>query len=220
VSYYSRSEWPGVLEQAVGEVAGYLCGRGLLRVEAKELPARVEAERGEREDHRVRPLEGRLVRIFQLTQADLAPGDAMDMCRRFMRPIFALGRMYDDALPTLHALRGRGLRTAILSNTPWGSPAELWRPELARHGLAGTVDAAAFCRDAGYRKPARQAFEHVCRELGAAAGQCLFVGDDPRWDLLGPRRIGMDALLIDRRGSAELAGEEPIHNLRELLGRL
>ena len=169
VSYYTREEWPTVLEEAIGRVNALLEGRGLLRVSVDELPECVRAERGEREDYRVVPLEERLGRIFDLPDVDL------DVCRCFMKPIFALARTYDDALPILKKLRRRGLKTGILSNTPWGSPAELWREELGRHGLLDAIDAVVFCRDVGWRKPDPRPFEFICRKLGIAPADCLFV---------------------------------------------
>ena len=220
VAYFQQSEWPGILSRSIDEVTRYLCDRDLLRIDRAELPQRVEAERREPWDHRVKPLEGRLARVFDLSSRDLTNGIEMEICRRFMRPTFAMGRRYDDVLPTLETLRNRGLRTAILSNTPWGSPACLWREEVARYGLERAVDVVAFCRDAGYRKPARQAFDHVTRLLGVPAGQCLFVGDDPRWDVAGPQAAGMEAILMDRTRSIGAGGEPPIHDLRELLDRL
>jgi len=180
----------------------------------------VDAERGEGHDCRVRPLIDRLARIFRLSEADLGGGAALEMCGRFLRPIFALGRRYDDVPETLSSLRGRGLRTGIVSNTPWGSPSDLWRGELARHGVLDAVDAVVFCTDVGWRKPAPQPFERILRCLGAPAEKCLFVGDDPGWDLAGPRALGMDALLIDRTRSGRFADESPIHTLHELPGRL
>jgi FMN phosphatase YigB (HAD superfamily) len=45
----------------------------------------------------------------------------------------------------------------------------------------------------------------------------VFVGDDPRWDIAGPRAIGMDALLIDRTGAA--AGAD-LTTLADLPARL
>jgi hypothetical protein len=38
----------------------------------------------------------------------------------------------------------RGIKTAIVSNTPWGSPADACRAELTRHGLLDKVDAMVF----------------------------------------------------------------------------
>lgn len=219
VSYYTRAQWPGVLEQCMAEASAYLRERGLLRVEAHELAARVETERRESGGIRVRPLEDRLAWLFGLSPAEMAGDLAPAVCRCFMRPIFALAKRYDDALPGIAALRRRGLKTGILSNSPWGSPAALWREELARHGLLDAVDAVVFCGDVGWRKPAREAFEFIMRLLAVAPARCLFVGDDPRWDIAGPRGVGMDALLIDRHGEFPDADAPRIRSLHELSGR-
>ena len=67
VSYYPRDQWPDILAAGISQVAEGLRARGLLRVAPQELPARVAAERGSGTDHRVRPLAGRLARVFGLT---------------------------------------------------------------------------------------------------------------------------------------------------------
>ena len=73
------------------------------------------------------------------------------------------------------------------------------REELARLGLADAVDVPVFCGDCGWRKPAKQIFEYTLERLQATPGQCVFVGDDPRCDIVGPQTVGMEAVLIDRR---------------------
>jgi len=128
--------------------------------------------------------------------------------------------LLEDAVPTLRELRGRGLKTGLVSNTPWGSPGALWREEIERLGLAGLFDALVFCSDVGWRKPDRRIFEFAMQKLDISAEECLFVGDDPRWDLVGPAGMGMEAVIIDRRGVLEVAGQDPIKSLRELAGRL
>jgi putative hydrolase of the HAD superfamily len=224
VEYYTRVEFPGILEEAIGEVEGYLRHLDLLRVPPEAMWQRVRDEDHEASDLRVRPLEGRLIRIFQLDNVGYdgvkwVSGDLVaEMCRRFVKPIFARGRRYGDALPTLQRLRAAGLQTAIVSNTPWGSPAELWREEVERHGLLD--QAVVTCRDAGWRKPARQIFEFALGRLGASPQESLFVGDDPRWDMEGPRGMGMEAVLIDRQGIVAGSREDTIRSLEELRGRL
>ena len=189
VSYYDLPDYPPILRAAIGGVEDH--------VGTKADWVRVAAEDFEAKDFQVRPLEGRLRRIFpEVSWSEEVVGEA---CRRFMKPIFALAHVYDDVLPTLAALRARNVQTAIVSNTPWGSPAALWCEELARLGLADTVDVLVFCPDCGWRKPARQIFDHTLQKLRAAPGQCVFVGDHPRWDIAGPQAVGMEAVLIDRR---------------------
>ncbi len=195
VRYYTRQEWPGLRLECVAAAQDALLAGGLISSAPADLIERVATESPTSPDFRVRPLDGRLGRIFGLPSP--APDEA---CRAFMAPIFALARVYDDTLPALTALRSRGVRTAIVSNSPWGSPPHLWREHLAALGLADRVDAAFFCGDCGWRKPAPQIFEHVFSRLGVTADRCLFVGDDPRWDLAGPEAVGMRAVIIDRSG--------------------
>lgn len=189
VRYYDLPDYPPILRAAVAEVASFLGAE-------TDWP-RVPAENFEAKDFQVRPLAGRLGRIFP--DAVWSEATAQEACRRFMKPIFALAHVYNDVLPTLAALRARGIQTAIVSNTPWGSPADLWREEMARLVLAEAVDTLVFCPDCGWRKPARPIFDLALQRLGATPGQCLFIGDDPRWDIAGPQALGIDATLIDRR---------------------
>ena len=220
VSYYTNDEWPGVLAECIDAVAARLRERGLLTVDPADLAPRAQAERGTPDDCRVVPLEERLARIFDLGGVALTADVMPEMSRLFTRPIFARARLYDDVLPALDELHRRGLQTGILSNMPWGCPAILWREELDRHRLLTAVDAAAFCRDCGYRKPAPQAFEFITGKLGVAMDRCLFVGDDPRWDIAGPHGVGMDAVLIDRRAPEDVTDAGAIRDLRQLLDRL
>ena len=210
VACWERAEWPTVLDEAITEVAAHLA----VSVNPEELSSRVEAERGERDDLRLRPLAARLARIFEVPEVDL------DACRAFMGPLFARARVYDDVLPTLAELRRRDILTGILSNTPWGSPAELWREELDRLGLADAVDAVVFCDDVGWRKPDPRPFRFICEKLDVSPADCLFIGDDSRWDIVGPRGVEMDALLIDRASSARPDDAEAISSLAEFLHRL
>ena len=220
VRYWERHEFPGLLRTGIAAVRGYLDGRGLLNVAPDVMWRHVEAEDHGRPDHRVRPLKGRLARIFELDESTCSEALLDEMCARFLAPVFARGSLYEDAIPTLRAARDRGLRTAIVSNTPWGSPAKLWRAEVKRLGLGPYVDVVVFCSEAGWRKPARQIFEYTLERLGVQAERCVFVGDDPRWDLAGPRALGMQAVLIDRRGTADASPGPAIAHLDALWGRI
>jgi FMN phosphatase YigB (HAD superfamily) len=56
--------------------------------------------------------------------------------------------------------------------------------------------------------------------LDVTPGQCVFVGDHPEWDLAGPRSVGMEAILLDRRGSRAAPSEKPLRTLEGLAARL
>lgn len=214
--YYTRAEFPGVLKLAISEVEIYLDSHGLVIPRPDELWIRIEAENHEARNYRVKPLEARLRRIFGVSDDSHIEA----MCRAFLKPTFALGRCYEDSVPVLQELRSMGIRTAIVSNSPCGSPARLWREEIERLGLREYVDAVVFCGDVGWRKPARPIFLHTLSKLGLAAEDCVFVGDHPRWDLAGPKAVGIEAVLIDRRGVVQDTGEDPISDLYEFLARL
>lgn len=176
---------------------------------------RVKERDGVSRDYRVRHLEERLVRIFQVDSSDKEL--LLTMCRYFMKPIFARGKRYEETIPVLQELKSRGFKMGIISNLPCGSPSILWRKELKRQGLDEFAD-AVFCSDVGWRKPAEQIFRYALNKWNVKPEDCVFIGDDPRWDIVGPRAIGMKAILIDRKGEIQERTDEPhINILNELL---
>lgn len=199
VEYFSKAEQHSMLEQANRRVQARLRENGLLRVSWDVAWERALAENKEASDYHVIPLIERLARIFELDQP-LSRRLESDLCRCWLKPVFETARRYPDTLPVLRELRSRGIRTAIVSNTTWGSPGALWREHLRGLELVDEVDEVVFCTDVGWRKPAGRIFEHAMRKLGVSVSDCVFVGDDPRWDIAGPEAIGMDAVLIDRTG--------------------
>jgi HAD superfamily hydrolase (TIGR01509 family) len=218
--YYDMSDFPSLLKQAIGEVQLYLDEKSLLTVTPELIRLRIREENHESADYQSRPLEERLTRIFGL-EAPIATDELlMEICERFMAPIFARGKCYEDTLPALKELGSRGFRTAIVSNTSWGSPAASWRNEIKRLGLDSYMDSVVLDRDIDWRKPSERIFEFAMTTLGVLPGDCLFVGDEPKWDLTGPRSVGMEAILIDRQGTMIGVEEQPIRNLHELTLRL
>jgi HAD superfamily hydrolase (TIGR01509 family) len=160
-------------------------------------------------------MEERLRRIFGLGSGADAALLAM-LCERFLGPILAVGRVYDDALPVLGRLRRAGYGLAIVSNAPWGSPPGLWRDELERLGLARAVDAVVLCGDVGWRKPDARIFRRAAADLGVACERCVFVGDEPEWDVAGSSAVGMHSVLIDREDLHPDHGGPRVRNLHEL----
>jgi len=220
VRYYDATEFPTILGQCISEVGEYLRSIGVPFASQLDLSARVEQENHESNDFKVRPLEERMARIFQLDQESTNDELVSSMCRRFMKPIFARGRIYDEVLASLRELRLSGYRVGLVSNTSWGSPAFLWREELDRRGLSGYLDKAVFCRDVGWRKPDSRIFAFALGELGVDAKESVFVGDEPRWDVVGPKSVGMHPILIDREGRFGEEYPDAIHNLLDLAERL
>jgi putative hydrolase of the HAD superfamily len=199
VAYYIRRETQQVLKECLDCVVEDMDRRGLGYV-GDDLKERFDSQAREESDHRVKPLWRRISVAWDLDDHASVEALQLEVQKAFLEPIFARGRIYPDTLPTLRRLKEAGYITGIVSNTPWGSPGDLWREELDRMGLISATDFQAFCTDAGWRKPAPQIFEHVLDLAGVPPEACLFVGDDPRWDTLGAHNAGMRALLIDREG--------------------
>ncbi|MCA9831630.1 MAG: HAD family hydrolase [Dehalococcoidia bacterium] len=93
----------------------------------------------------------------------------------------------------LDGLCGRGYRLAIVSNTTTRS--ELLVGMLERFGLLPYFDALVFSSQVGVRKPHAAIYEAALRELAIEPTDALFVGDRLREDVLGPRQLGMRAVL-------------------------
>ena len=116
--------------------------------------------------------------------------------------------LYDDALPTLDALRDRGLKLGLLSNS--ARDLDLF---VAHHGL--TVDAVLTSRAHGKTKPHETIFRRMLELLDVGAGEAVMVGDTIEDDIDGARAVGMQAVLVDREG--RYPAEEALDDLRELL---
>lgn len=215
VGYMTREEFPGVLRQSIDAIRDYLRDNSLLTIAQEEIWPRVEAENKTSPDFKVIPIEEKLCRIFRLNEQDVELMD--ELSRLFLKPVYARTRLYPESLEVLDNLRSQGFRLGIVSNLPWGSPQKHWHDEVARHGLSQRVEHVVFCRDAGWRKPARQVFDLVMERFGVGPEECLFIGDDPRWDIVGPEAIGMDCILIDRENMHPNQTARTIHSLLEIL---
>jgi putative hydrolase of the HAD superfamily len=218
-AYYHTSEFRPILANAIRAVRDELSNRGLCRVSFESALGAAVTENREAPDYRFTPMIDRLERIFQVPLANDS-SLSLTVCERFLGPIFGVGRVYEDTLPALARLRQSGVRTAIVSNSPWGSPPELWRRELQRLNLSDAVDAVVFCGDVGWRKPAPDIFRFAVNKLGCRPGECAFVGDDLRWDVEGSASVGMRPVLIDRDGRHPEYKGERVADLHGLLAVL
>jgi len=116
--------------------------------------------------------------------------------------------LYDDALPVLDALRERGLRVGLLSNS-----ARDLDEFVAHHGLS--VDAVLTSRAHGKTKPHETIFRRMLELLDVLPGDALMVGDTVDDDVEGALAIGMRAVLVDREG--RYPERESIDDLRALM---
>jgi HAD superfamily hydrolase (TIGR01509 family) len=101
--------------------------------------------------------------------------------------------LYDDAIPTLAALRERGLLLGLISNCSAQAGAV-----LERIGLAQYFDGITLSYDVGIAKPDPGIFEHAYRQLGVTPEACMFVADGAFTELDAAKRCGMLAVKIEQ----------------------
>jgi putative hydrolase of the HAD superfamily len=115
---------------------------------------------------------------------------------------------WEDAAPSLSALRELGLRLVVVSN--WDCSL---RDVLAGIGLEPLVDAVVTSAGVGAAKPDAGIFLAALEQAGCAPGQALHVGDSVENDLMGAIGAGLRGMLLDRSGAG---GTATIASLAEL----
>ncbi|MBU6347838.1 MAG: HAD family hydrolase [Actinomycetales bacterium] len=100
----------------------------------------------------------------------------------------------EEAVPLLEALRGQGIRTAVLSNTMWPR----WHHErvLERDGVLHLFDYLLFTSDMTTGKPHRTVFADVLYHLDVQPEEAAFVGDRMFDDIHGAQSVGMRGIWI------------------------
>jgi HAD superfamily hydrolase (TIGR01509 family) len=108
--------------------------------------------------------------------------------------------LYDDALPTLAALRDRGYRLGVMANQP------LEAVPLLR---SLPVDKVAASAEWDVHKPDPAFFARVAGEVGAAPDRIAYVGDRVDNDVLPAKEAGMVAVHLRRGPWGVLHAEWP-----------
>ena len=131
-----------------------------------------------------------LVEEFQLRASPQA------LIREFRAKAWHHCELFDDAELVLQALRSQGYKLGIITNGSGQSQ----RAKLRSTGLLSQVDAVLVSGEEGIKKPHPLIFERGAARLKVALEDCLFVGDNPRADIMGAKQVGMKAIWVERRG--------------------
>ncbi|WP_262286977.1 HAD family hydrolase [Micromonospora sp. MA102] len=107
------------------------------------------------------------------------------------RAVRADTRLRAEAVPVLAALRGRGVRTGLISDCTHELPAFL--PQLA---VAPLLDVRIFSVQVGRCKPDAALYLDACHRLDLAPADCLYVGDGGSQELTGAERAGLTAVRL------------------------
>ncbi|WP_067820460.1 HAD family hydrolase [Actinomadura kijaniata] len=189
-------DWGGTLtpwhDIELGEMWRAICAAHLDPERVEEVAtALLEAEnelwRRQREEHRSATLD----ELFAL--AGVEPTEAL-LATKF--EAWTPHTIIDPAAPPLlAALRERGIRVGVLSNTMWTRD---WHERIfARDGVLDLLDGAVYSSEIPWTKPHPKAFRAAMDAVGADdPARCVFVGDRPFDDVHGAKSAGMRAVLV------------------------
>jgi len=136
---------------------------------------------------------------------------------------FRLPALHPEIGETLRALRDRGYRTGLISNTG-RTGGRFLRPVQDRLGIGESFDVRIFSDEVGVRKPDQAIFQAALDELSLAAHEVVHVGDDVVADVAGAKSIGMRAVWFNTgfwqdaktdRADAEIRGHPELPQLLE-----
>ncbi|MBB3112044.1 putative hydrolase of the HAD superfamily [Paenibacillus phyllosphaerae] len=107
--------------------------------------------------------------------------------------------LYDGALELLQSLRQQGKKLYLLSN----GQKTFIEAELTILGIKDLFDGLAISSEAGVCKPDPLFYLYLEEQYGADLSSAIMIGNDPRTDMEGAHRIGIDACYIHSESSPE-----------------
>ncbi|HHW26428.1 MAG TPA: HAD family hydrolase [Firmicutes bacterium] len=125
----------------------------------------------------------------------LSAEDARAMSSAFACDLDGHYQVFPDVIPALSRLRQEfpGLKVGIVSNT--SIPEQVIDRHVNEAGIQAFTDFRVFSSTVGWRKPHRAIYAKALELAGTAPEDTVFVGDRLLEDVIGPKSMGMKALL-------------------------
>jgi putative hydrolase of the HAD superfamily len=147
---------------------------------------------------------------------------AADELALFYETHFYARSLRPEAPAALEALREKGFRLAIISNTLSRS---LVPSKLAEYGIAQYFDPVLTSATLGWRKPNSRLFDEAARLMQLPPQACAYVGDTVSRDVIGARRAGYGLVLQIKsfltaksdRGTDKVPPDAVIQHLSQVL---
>ena len=106
--------------------------------------------------------------------------------------------LFDDVVPALTDLKGRGLLLGLISNVDRDINSFLNGLELP-----SLLQVMVTSQEAGVNKPNPGIFQEALRRAGVQASEAIYIGDQYEVDVVGANGAGMKGILLDRDGYFE-----------------
>ncbi len=171
------------------------------------------------------PLLREVLRDWGLPPAALADGLIAEAMDAYAGAVQRIVTPLEGAAETLVAVRARGLRVGLFSNTVW--PGEYHRADLARWGLAPYLEADFFSADVAAWKPDPAVFRMALEALGLRPEEAIYVGDHPYADVWGAQQAGLRGVWLRSRewagrdfGGLQITPDATLERLPDLLAML
>jgi putative hydrolase of the HAD superfamily len=201
------SGWPAMRGQL--EIRFGLTEEELLRAYRTTRPARSVGAFGS--------AEGDLSAILEAGGITPEPGLVLELAEETAAFLRNGVHLWEDSIPTIRALRARGVRTAVVSNCD-----HFTGPVVEALGLVEEADAVVLSFAAGVAKPDAGIYEAALERLDVRPEEAVFVDDQRRY-CDGAAAVGIGTVLIRRpeatpvEGVSEPGGHRVIRDLRALL---
>ena len=145
---------------------------------------------------------------------ELTETENLELAWRFYQPLCKVASIVPGAPETLKALREKGLKLALVSNT--FLPGAILDRHLDLVAIGDMFDTRIYSSEVGVRKPHPRIFQLALDAIGLQAAQAIFVGDSPKADIAGANRAGMTTVLRDLPAGRKLKRVTPDHRIKDM----
>ncbi|MGH1491771.1 MAG: HAD family hydrolase [Acidimicrobiales bacterium] len=122
-----------------------------------------------------------------------------------------------DGLAEMLQRLARSCSIAVVSNT---HDSAMVPNMLAGLGVADLVSVVVLSVDHGWQKPHASIYQEALTSLDCSAERSLFIGDSYEADYVGPRELGMRALLIDPENQHAVVEHDRLSTVLDLEAKL
>ena len=200
---YTKDPWPPIYEQADQALVDILLKAGIsldMRAFSSEFETFLDNYYAERGTSIIeRTTSSVLCEILAANGFPSIPGSTV---RAALDAMYAVTQqnwyLEEDAIPTLEALRERGLRLGMISNT---SDDENVQQLLDRWDLRRYFENIITSAGCGIRKPDERIYRLALDTFNVPPEQTAMIGDTPDADILGANRMGIKSIWITRRAA-------------------